>query len=304
MSGAEREREVRRLRRERPRRRFARLSGWALAVLAVYCWLAGDFRLDLLDARRLGNLKRFLGELVPYPLREGFDLRVAWEWTVDLLSQRGLEAAITTLAIAVAAICLATLVASGLSLLAARNLTTPEAFLQDPVPPTRWARGAGLGVVYATRALLVFLRSIPEYIWAFLLIAVIGPSAWPAVLALAIHNAGILGKLGGEVVENLEARPLSALRGLGATRSQIVLSAIYPMALSRLLLFFFYRWETCVREATVLGMLGIVSLGYWIQDARARTQYDTMIFLVALGVALVLIGDFVSAVARRLVRNA
>ena len=304
MSGSEREREVRRLRRERPRRRFARFSGGALAVLAAYCWLAGGFRLDLFDARRLGNLRRFLGELVPYPLRDGFDLRVAWDWVVDLLSHRGLEAAITTLAIAVAAICLATLVASGLSLLAARNLTTPEAFLQDPVPPPRWARGAGLGVVYATRALLVFLRSIPEYIWAFLLISVIGPSAWPAVLALAIHNAGILGKLGGEVVENLEPRPLSALRALGASRSQIVLAAVYPMALSRLLLFFFYRWETCVREATVLGMLGIVSLGYWIQDARARNQYDTMIFLVALAVALVLIGDLVSTLARRIVRNA
>jgi phosphonate transport system permease protein len=229
---------------------------------------------------------------------------VAGEWAADLLSQRGLEAAVTTLAIAVAAVCLAALVAAGLSLAAARNLTTPEAFLQDPVPPPRWVQGAGVGVVYTTRALLVFLRSIPEYIWAFLLISVIGPSAWPAVLALAIHNAGILGKLGGEAVENLEVRPLSALRALGATRRQIVLTAIYPMALSRFLLFFFYRWETCVREATVLGMLGIVSLGYWIQDARARTQYDTMIFLVAMGVAIVLIGDLVSAVARRVVRRA
>ena len=76
------------------------------------------------------------------------------------------------------------------------------------------------------------------------------------------------------------------------------------MALSRFLLFLFYRWETCVREATVLGMLGIVSLGYWIQDARARNHYDTMVLLVATSVAIVLIGDVVSAVARRVVREA
>jgi ABC-type phosphate/phosphonate transport system permease subunit len=59
-----------------------------------------------------------------------------------------------------------------------------------------------------------------------------------------------------------------------------------------------------VREATVLGMLGIVSLGYWIQDARARNHYDTMILLVGIAVVLVLIGDLVSVVARRVVRDA
>jgi phosphonate transport system permease protein len=280
-----------------------RRSAWALALLTVYCWLAGGFRLDL-DERRMSNLRRFLGELVPYPLRDRFELHAAGDWVVDLVSERGLEAAVATLAIAVAAICLAGLAGAMLSLPAARNITAPEAFLEDARPPSRAVRAAWAGVVFVTRVLLIFLRSIPEYVWAFLLISMIGPSAWPAVLALAIHNAGILGKLGGEVVENLDDRSLSALRGLGATRRQIVVAAIYPAALSRFLLFFFYRWETCVREATVLGMLGIVSLGYWIQDARARNHYDTMIFLVGIAVLIVLIGDIVSVVARRVVRDA
>jgi len=303
MTSSERELRVRRLRRGRPRRRFVRFSAWAFALLAIYCWLAGNFRVDLLAERRLRNVRRFLGELVPYPLRDGFDLRSAVDWAAGLLSERGLEAAGTTLAIAVAAICLAGLVGATLSLPAARNIASPEAFLDDTRAPARWLRALWVGVVYLTRVLLIFLRSIPEYVWAFLLVSMIGPSAWPAVLALAIHNAGILGKLGGEVVENLESRSLAALRGLGATRRQIVLAAVFPAAFSRFLLFFFYRWETCVREATVLGMLGIVSLGYWIQDARARNQYDTMIFLVGIGVAIVLVGDLVSTVARRGLRD-
>ena len=208
-----------------------------------------------------------------------------------------------TLAIAVAAICLAGVAAAVLSVPAARNITSPEAFLDDPRPPRRITRVVWSVVGSLTRIFLIFLRSIPEYVWAFLLVSMIGPSAWPAVLALAIHNTGILGKLGGDVVENLEGRSLSALRGLGATRRQIVVAAIFPETLSRFLLFLFYRWETCVREATVLGMLGIVSLGYWIQDARARNQYDTMIFLVGIGVVIVLLGNLVSAVARRVVRD-
>ena len=68
-------------------------------------------------------------------------------------------------------------------------------------------------------------------------------------------------------------------------------------------MFFFYRWETCVREATVLGMLGIVSLGFWIQDARARQQFDTLFFLILIGAAMVMIGDVVSTLARRIVRR-
>ncbi len=76
------------------------------------------------------------------------------------------------------------------------------------------------------------------------------------------------------------------------------------MILPRFLLFFFYRWETCVREATVLGMLGIVSLGYWIVDTRARNHYDEMFFFVLLGAGIVLVGDLVSAVAREVVRRA
>jgi len=54
----------------------------------------------------------------------------------------------------------------------------------------------------------------------------------------------------------------------------------------------------------VLGLLGIVSLGYWIQDARARTHYDVMFLFILLGVVLILVGDFVSAIARSAIRRA
>ena len=82
-----------------------------------------------------------------------------------------------------------------------------------------------------------------------------------------------------------------------------MLAAALPVALPRFLLFFFYRWETCVREATVLGMLGIVSLGFWIQDARARNFYDEMVFLILLGALLVIIGDVISTLVRAYVRR-
>jgi phosphonate transport system permease protein len=144
---------------------------------------------------------------------------------------------------------------------------------------------------------------VPEYVLAFFLLAMVGPGAWPAVLALAIHNAGILGRLGAEVVENLEAGPLRAMAGLGARRSILVAMGAFPLALGRFLLYVFYRFETCVREATVLGMLGILSLGYWIREARSRGEHDVMLFHVVLGGLLVLVADLASGLLRRRLRR-
>jgi phosphonate transport system permease protein len=76
-----------------------------------------------------------------------------------------------------------------------------------------------------------------------------------------------------------------------------------PLVLGRFLMYFFYRFETCVREATVLGMLGVVSLGYWIQDARSKQFYDEMVFFVALGALIVLAADLLSAFARTSLRR-
>lgn len=130
----------------------------------------------------------------------------------------------------------------------------------------------------------------------------IGVSAWPAILALALHNCGILTKLFSEAVDDLPEAPLQAMRGVGARPLQVGVFAALPMALNRFLLYFFVRWETCVRESTVIGFLGIVSIGYWIEDARARNFYDELFLFVLLGTVIVFIGDIVSSLVRASLR--
>lgn len=296
------------LRRARPRSRLARFSVLALAALVAYAWLGGDIQVDdLFSARRRENLVRFVTvDAVPFGLR-GTDWTALqyFEHARTLLLDRGLAGLGSTLAISVLAIVLAAAGALTLAFLAACNVATATPF-GDSVLATRRRGAARAWTVSSTavRAVLVLLRAIPEYVWAFLLLAMLGTSAWPAVLALAIHNAGILGKLGAESVENLDRRPLAALRGAGGTRAQIAWLGALPLVANRFLLYFFYRFETCVREATVLGMLGVVSLGYWIQDSRAKQYYDEMIVFVALGALLVLTADLASAIVRRALRRA
>ena len=297
--------EVARLRKGRRRNGFLRGS-FLLVVLLVACsWALGDFTpYDALNPRRLSNLSRFLHDVVPYPLRSANpEAGAAREWAGDLMSRRGWDALRQTLALSVAAVVLAGGAGLLAALPAARNVASPEPFA-TPGPAGRPARWAWAAVVGATRFALTFARAIPEYIWAFLLLAMLGQQAWPAVLALAIHNAGILGRLGAEVVENVEPGVPRALRALGGTRLQVATVGVLPLVLPRFLLYFFYRWETCVREATVLGLLGFTSLGYWIADARARDRYDEMMLFILLGAGLVLLGDVVSAVTRSFVRRA
>ena len=308
----DRETRLAELHRDRPRSAAVRWSVWGLAGLAGYAWIwgfaSGEVSVtDTFSERRLANLDRFADDIRPYPLRgKDWDWGTAFEWAKELITKpdMGWDAGMLTLAISVAAIVLAGIGAVMLCLPAARNVARHDPFLPNPRRATRGVRLAWKALVTATRGLMVFARAIPEYIWAFLFIKMLGVTAWPAVLALALHNAGILGKLQAEVVENVEPSAPAALRALGATRLQVASSALLPITLPRFLLFFFYRWETCVREATVLGMLGVVSLGSLIQDARAGQRLDDMFFFVLLGSLLVVVGDGCSVIARGLVRRA
>ena len=294
-----------RLYRERPRSRFLRVSGWLAAALVLASWSFGGFLNEpIWSPQRAANLQRFLGEIVPYPLQgRDWNWTEAAAWSGDLWRDHLGEATATTLAISVAAIVLAGLLATLLAPWAARNFARSDPFLAEPRPAGRGRRALWTALVLGTRAVLILLRSLPGYVWAFLLLGLFGPTAWPLVLALALHNAGVLGKLAADLVENLEGPTLSALRGLGARRAQIAVAGMAPLSLNRFLLYFFYRWETCVRQTTVLGMLSLVSLGFWIQDARTRNHYDEMVLAMACGALLVVVGDLLSAVAREVVRR-
>ncbi|MDP6977039.1 MAG: ABC transporter permease subunit [Myxococcota bacterium] len=291
---------------ERPRDRFVRASLLAGATVMVAAWGLGDFDWsDLFSARRQANLARFLEGVRPHPLQGvAWDWGGAWTWARDLFAARGAGAMATTLGISVLAISLAGLVSLVLSLPSARNFATVDPFAAPRPGTSRGLRFGWALIRRSTRGALIAMRSIPEYLAAFLLLAIFGPTPWTAVLALAVHNAGILGRLGAETIENIPSRAPASLRAIGGRRSQLAVWVLLPELLPRLLLYFFYRWETCVRESTVLGLLGIVSLGFWIDDARTRGHLDALVFYVALGVVIVIVGDLMSSLARELLRRA
>ncbi len=305
------------LRRQAPRDRW--LRGWftAIPLMVFAAWLVGQPLAEgLADTNRSERMARFITKLTPEPARPdnalaGWGERVSLiqdnagevlSWVGAMWKDPGREALTNTLVIATAAIILAGALAGALLPWGSRVLATSEPFaLLGSISRVRKRLWTALG--FCVRGGFVLARAIPEYILAFLLVGLLGPSAWPLIIALAIHNAGVLGRLWGEIVENHPPGCPRQTMLSGASRSQTYLMTILPGCFNRFLLFFFYRWETCLREATILGMLGISSLGYYISISRNFLAYDRMIFFVMLGAIVIFAGDLFSDWLRRRLRD-
>lgn len=296
--------EIRSLHRARPRSRLLRGTTLFFGLAVVAVWLSGEIDAgDLFTQRRYRNLMRFLTiEAVPFPMREegAATLPVFWSWVSGIWVDRGAAATLSTLWLALAAIVLAAGFGTLISPLAARTLATPQPYLLED----RTRRGPWMLVSGGSRLVCASMRAMPEYVLAFFLVNLLPFTAWPAVLALALHNGGILGRLYGDTIENLDPQPLRAWSMLGGQRAALASLAAIPSAVPRYLLYFFYRFETCVREATVLGMLGVASLGSEVVEVQASHFYDELILLIAFGVGIVLLGDLASHLARGWIRRA
>ena len=283
---------------------FPKVLAGAAVVGSVAAWTLGRPLLgEAIGLSRSERIERFLVKLTPEPVVKSGDWSDAVPWAVKLWERPGQEALVNTLAIASAAIVLAAFAAMVLVPWASRVISTARPFGLDAGNVRRFHSAAMAGLGRATRWLFVLARAVPEYVIAFLLIGLIGPGAWPLVIALALHNFGIFGRLWAEVIENQPTGVSRQLMQTGASRGSAHIASVLPRALNHFLLYFFYRWETCVREATILGMLGISSLGLHITLARSYLRYDRMLFYVLLGAAAVLVLDMLSNLARRKLRT-
>jgi phosphonate transport system permease protein len=225
------------------------------ASVATLEWHWTDF-FSLDAARAMG---RFLAEFVPP------DTSPALLWKVAAASGE-------TLAMSA----LGTGIAAGFGLL----LALPASRLH--AADAAWARTPA-------RLLLNALRSVPELVWASLLIISAGLGPFAGTLALAAHTSGVLGRLFAEAIENAPPGPGEALRTHGLGESRVFLYATLPQVLPQLLSYTLYRWENNIRAAAVLGVVGAGGLGQLLafhlglfHMAKTATVLLAMLLLVAL----------------------
>ncbi len=149
------------------------------------------------------------------------------------------------------------------------------------------------------RLLLNALRSVPELVWAALLLISAGLGPFPGTLALALHTTGVLGRLFAESIENAPPGPAFALRVRGAGQVITFLYATLPQIWPQVIAYTLYRWENNIRAAAVLGVVGAGGLGQMLSYHLGLFQMrETCTVLIGM-ILLVALVDAVSALSRR-----
>ena len=225
----------------------------ALAVAASFAYLAIDVR-GLFTGESMRAMGKFVAEFFPPDLSPAFLAKTGW----GALQTLAISALGTLLAVAASA--LLALPASG-----------------------RFGGAAKQGA----RLCLNVLRSVPELVWAALMVLAAGLGPFAGVLALALHTTGVFGRLFGEALENAPRAPEEALREAGSGATAAFAYATLPLVAPQWLAYTLYRWEMNIRMAAVLGFVGAGGLGQMLyfhlslfQQAQASTVILAMFAMV------------------------
>lgn len=157
----------------------------------------------------------------------------------------------------------------------------------------------GAAIRALVRVALNVLRSIPELVWASILLVAAGLGPFPGTLALAAHTIGVLGRLFADALENAPLHAEQSLRTNGAPAVAAFLYATLPQALPQMVSYTLYRWENNIRAAAVLGVVGAGGLGQMLKFHLSLFQFQPAATVILAMLALVALVDAASFASRR-----
>ncbi len=145
-------------------------------------------------------------------------------------------------------------------------------------------------VYQPVRRLMDAARAINEMVFAMLFVVVVGLGPFAGVLALFVHTTGILAKLFSEAVEAIEPGPVEGIRSTGASAIHEVIFGVIPQVLPHWISFSLYRFESNVRSATVIGLVGAGGIGVVLWEsirAFSFPQAGAIMVIIILSVTLI-----------------
>jgi phosphonate transport system permease protein len=240
-------------------------AAWATVLLLLAAsWNGADMRpLDLW--RDSGNMATYLADFFPPDFRD-------WKLYVEEM--------VITLQIALWGTALAVVTAVPLGLLASSNIV--PAWVYQPV-----------------RRLMDAFRAINEMVFAMLFVVAVGLGPFAGVLALWIHTAGVLAKLFSEAVEAIDPQPVEGIRSTGAGALHEIVYGVIPQVMPLWISFTLYRFESNVRSASVVGMVGAGGIGVVLWEIIRGFQYAQTAAVMIIIVVSVSVIDMVSSRIRK-----
>jgi phosphonate transport system permease protein len=154
-------------------------------------------------------------------------------------------------------------------------------------------------IVQPVRRLMDACRSINELVWAVFFVVAVGLGPFAGVMAIFINTMGVVAKLFSEAVEASDPRPVEGIRATGATKTQEVLYGIVPQVMPLWLSYSLYRFESNVRGATVLGIVGAGGIGQVLFESIRGFYYAETAALMIMVIATVALVDIISQQLRK-----
>lgn len=154
-------------------------------------------------------------------------------------------------------------------------------------------------VYQPVRRVMDACRSINEMVFAMLFVVAVGLGPFAGVLALFIGTTGVLAKLFAEAVEAIDPGPVEGVRATGASALQEVIFGVIPQVLPLWISYSLYRFESNVRSATVVGMVGAGGIGVILWEAIRGFQFAQTCALLIVIIVVVSLIDILSQRLRK-----
>lgn len=155
-------------------------------------------------------------------------------------------------------------------------------------------------VYQPVRRLMDILRSINEMVFAMLFVVAVGLGPFAGVLALFVSTTGVLAKLFAEAVESIDRGPVEGIRTTGASALQEIIFGVIPQVLPLWISYVLYRFESNVRSATVVGMVGAGGIGVLLWESIRGFQFTQGAAILLIIIVAVSVIDIISQYLRRL----
>ena len=154
-------------------------------------------------------------------------------------------------------------------------------------------------VYHPVRRLMDAARAINEMVFAMLFVVAVGLGPFAGVLALWVHTTGVLAKLFSEAVEAIEPSPVEGVRSTGASFLEEVVYGVIPQVFPLWISYSLYRFESNVRSATVVGMVGAGGIGMVLWELIRSFAFEQTCAVMALIVLVVVVFDMLSQQLRK-----
>lgn len=148
------------------------------------------------------------------------------------------------------------------------------------------------------RLFIAFFRTVPELIWAMVLVTAVGLGPFPGVLALVLHSIGGLGKFYYEAIESADPGVMEAMEAAGASRFKVIWYGVMPNVLPVMMSSTLFYWEYNNRASTVLGLVGAGGIGLALTHALQDFRYPEVVTCLILIVLILVVIDRISAFLR------